>query len=214
MTVLKITQAAAGIAALLTITSCAAGGAISQQSPPGSVTGTASAAAPSTVIVTQTVVSITTVTAAPSGSSVSAASAASVTPTPANASASATESSTLAPHVTPTALAGGLATGQADTVVLDFLGALERDSSGKAAMPYLSSRLQAQLQGGRPVSSLLNVQGKFSQYHADAAVSRGGGRAATVRITLTLPTGSVQRLVTLIPESGAWRIDDIANSSA
>ena len=81
-------------------------------------------------------------------------------------------------------------------------------------MPFLSSRLQAQIQGGRPVSTLLNVTGVYSQYHADAAISRGGGRAATVRVSLTYASGLVQRLVTLIPEGGAWRIDDIADSSA
>jgi hypothetical protein len=117
-------------------------------------------------------------------------------------------------HATPTSMPGALAVTDASNVTLAFLGALEKNPSGASSLQYLSPRLQAIVQSGHSVASIVGIQNMYTRYHADAAISRGGGRAATVQATLTIGSGPVQRLFTLIPEGGVWRIDDIANNSA
>ncbi|MGI8916902.1 MAG: hypothetical protein ACR2JY_24545 [Chloroflexota bacterium] len=168
----------------------------------------------STIFVTATVGSGTASTSSTASTSTTAPTTASPTVTAVTSSVSTSSVATSTAHATPTAEPGSLPVADAGTVTLAFLAALEKDPSGATSLPYLSSRLQAMVRGGHPVASIVGIQNMYTRYHADTPISRGGGRAATVRVTLTFAAGPIDRLVTLIPEGGAWRIDDIADSSA
>jgi Flp pilus assembly protein TadD len=207
--------AVASLAIIGALSGCG-GGALAGQSS-ASATASAPAATQTPVVVTQTVVVTDTVTVTVSAGASSASSTAASPATTSETSTSettASEATTFTPHATPTSQPGGLPVADASQVVLAFLGSLEKNPSGSSSIQYLSQQLKAQVQGGRPIPSLLGVQNIYRAYHADAAVSRGGGRAATVRVTLTYASGPVQRLFTLVPEDGAWKIDDIAESNA
>mgnify|MGYP002400724352 CR=1 FL=1 len=96
-----------------------------------------------------------------------------------------------------------------------FLAALEKDPSGKTGTPYMSEQLRAQIQAGRPMDTVLGIQGQFQSFSYENAISRGGGQAATVQVTLKLASGSpAPRLFTLVPESGSWRIVDVVENAA
>ena len=217
---------ALALALLLGGSGCSAAGTVNAPALTASSaesTSTAPAPTPAPTVLTETVtqtvvvVSTVTVTISPSAtdSSASASSAGTSSASSSTSSSAPTPTAAPEPHATPTTGPGALSPAAASDVVLAFLGALEKDPSGASSVQYLSQRLQAQLQqSGKPVVSLLGVQNMYSAYRADAAISRGGGRAATVRATLTYGAGPVQRLFTLVPEGGAWKIEDIADTNA
>lgn len=201
------------------VAGCATTGNVNGQQTRASVTAAVSGQVATTVVITRTVVVTTTIFArASTGSSAPpVTSAATTTATQAPTTTSAVSTTAIvspAAHATPTSMPGALAAADASTVTLAFLGALEKDPSGASSLQYLSPRLQAVVKSGHSVASIVGIQNMYTRYHADAAVSRGGGRAATVQATLTVGSGPIQRLFTLIPEGGVWRIDDIANNSA
>ena len=211
MNVQNIARAGACLMLVTILSGCGAAGAVNstQSGVSGSITSATQTDV--TVVVTRTVVVTSTVFATVSvGTNVTTATSALATATAVTSTAA---SSSHAVHVTPTPVPGGLAIGDAANVTLAFLDALLKDHSGASSVPYLSSRLQAIERGGHSISSLIGVPGVYLRYHADPAISRGGGRAATVVATLTYASGPVQRLITLIPESGSWHIDDIAASA-
>jgi hypothetical protein len=212
MNVQNIGRAGAALLLSTILAGCGAAGAINaQQSGVNDSVGAATQSAV-TVVITRTVVVTSTVFATVSvGTSSQSGTTARET---ASALTSTAVTSSHPVHVTPTPVPGGLPIGDAATVTLAFLGALEKDQSGASSLKYLSTRLQAIIQSGHSIASLIGVPGMYTRYHADAAISRGGGRAATVVTTLTYSSGPVQRLFTLIPEAGTWHIDDIADTSA
>lgn len=235
MNVQNIARAGASFLLVTILSSCGAVGAVNTQQSGVSASNAAATQTEVTVVVTRTVLVTSTVFATVSvGTSVTPATTApgaataltsttepsnhpiGLTPTAGAATAltSTAESSSHSVHVTPTPAPSGLAIGDAANVTLAFLDTLYKDHSGASSMPYLSTRLQAIVRGGHSISSLIGVPGMYLRYQADAAISRGGGRAATVVATLTYSSGPVQRLITLIPEAGSWRIDDIADNSA
>lgn len=223
MTLRNVGQGLAALGLALALAGCGTSATVNgqQTSATSNVPATTDSAA--TVVVTQTVVVTSTVfatvntsTTIPpvSTSASSTATIASSQATSAVAVSPASSSPTPAPHMTPTSAPGGLAITAASQVTLAFFGALQNDPSGTTSMKYLSSRLQADVRGGHSVASIVGIQNMYPHYQADPAISRGGGRAATVRVSLDYAAGPIQRLVTLIPENGAWHIDDIADSSA
>lgn len=215
----------AGITAIslflsVAVTGCAAAGRVNGQQTGASATASVSGQVATTVVLTRTVVVTRTVfatvgSAASATGSVATLTTSAVAPTTTTATLT-TTAAVVSPtaHATPTSMPGALAVTDASNVTLAFLAALEKDPSGGASVQYLSPRLQAVVKAGHSVASIVGIQSMYTHYHADAAVSRGGGRAATVRATLTYASGPIQRLFTLIPEGGIWRIDDIANNSA
>jgi hypothetical protein len=224
MIIRNVGWAAAAFLLLTVLAGCGAAGTINTQQTGVSASVSAAAQSDVTIVVTRTVVVTSTVFATVSvGTSSATGTAALGTATSLTSSNTATlltSSSTTAvspshaAHVTPTPAPGGLAIGDAATVTLAFLGALQKDPSGASSLPYLSTRLQAIVKSGHTIASLIGMQTMYTLYHADAAISRGGGRAATVLTTLTYGSGPIQRLFTLVPEAGAWHIDDIAATGA
>jgi hypothetical protein len=213
----------AGVGLVATLAGCGATGAVTGQLTGASSGVPAATTSAVTVTVTQTVVVTSTVLATVTSSSTASPTIPTAGPTTSTAasrsttlvtSSSAASPSTPAAHATPTSAPGGLAVTAATQVTLAFFGALRQDPSGATSMKYLSSHLQDAVRGGHSIASIVGIQNMYSGYQAGPAISRGGGRAATVRVTLDYAAGPTQRLVTLIPEDGAWHIDDIADSSA
>jgi len=219
MHIQKTGMAALSLFLSVAVAGCAAAGSVNSQQTGASGSVAVSSQVATTVVITRTVVVTTTIFATTSGSSTTptiSAATATTTQEPVATTSAVTTTTVMSPtaHATPTSMPGALAVTDASSVTLAFLAALEKDPSGASSLQYLSPRLQAVVKGGHSVTSLVGIQNMYTRYHADAAISRGGGRAATVQATLTLGSGTVQRLVTLIPESGVWRIDDIANNGA
>ena len=91
-------------------------------------------------------------------------------------------------------------------VSVQFLAALLNNAESQS---YLSSQLQRALANGRSVLSLLGVENLYSSFSV-ALVSAVDGRM-TVRANLDYGAGRVEeRLLTLVQQDGAWRIDEIS----
>ena len=203
----------------IALAGCGAAGSINAQVTSGAATASAAAPQTGTVVVTRTVVVTSTVFETVSVGTIAApapttSGTATTETTAATTSAVTSTESTPTAHKTPTPEPNSLPVADAANVTLAFLAALEKDPSGKSSLQYLSTRLQGVVESGHSIASIIGVQNMYTHYQAAAAVSRGGGRAATVNVTLTYASGPVMRIVTLIPEGGAWRIDDIAATSA
>lgn len=204
----------------IALAGCGAAGSINAEVTSSAATASAAAPQTGTVVITRTVVVTSTVfqtvtvgTIAAPAPTTSSTSSTEATTSVTTSAVTSTESTPTA-HKTPTPEPNSLPVAGAADVTLAFLAALEKDPSGKSSLQYLSTRLQGMVQSGHSVASIVGIQNMYSHYQAAAAVSRGGGRAATVNITLTYASGPVMRIVTLIPEGGAWRIDDISPTSA
>lgn len=204
----------------IALAGCGAAGSVNAQLTSSAATASAAAPQTSTVVITRTVLVTSTVFATVTVGSSETSVTASTSTAPSTATTAVTSAvtssteSTPTAHKTPTPEPNSLPVAGAANVTLAFLAALEKDPSGASSLQYLSTRLQGVVQSGHSVASIVGIQNMYSHYQAEAAVSRGGGRAATVNITLTYASGPVMRIVTLIPEGGAWRIDDISPTSA
>jgi hypothetical protein len=206
----------------IALAGCGAAGSVNAQLTSGTATASAAAPQTGTVVITRTVLVTSTVfqtvsvgtIAVPAPTTSGTATTETTTAVTSSAAAVTSTESTATAHKTPTPEPNSLPVAGAANVTLAFLAALEKDPSGTSSLQYLSTRLKGVVQSGHSVASIVGIQNMYSHYQAEAAVSRGGGRAATVNITLTYASGPVMRIVTLIPEGGAWRIDDISPTSA
>jgi hypothetical protein len=92
-------------------------------------------------------------------------------------------------------------------VSVEFLTALLEDSTGDRAASFLSTRLQDESPLG-----LLRIEGMFSSFSVSwSAVADG---RIQVLATLRYPGNRVeQRVLYLIQQDGAWRIDEITTAS-
>jgi hypothetical protein len=90
-------------------------------------------------------------------------------------------------------------------VSVQFLAAL---LSNEETISYLSSRLREVVAGGRPALSLLGVENLYASFSV-SLISAADGRM-TVQADLDYGAGRVEeRLIILVQEDGAWRIDEI-----
>jgi hypothetical protein len=91
-------------------------------------------------------------------------------------------------------------------VSVQFLAAL---LSQEEPSSYLTTQLQQVVAGGRSILSLLEVDNLFSSFSV-ALVSAANGRMM-VQADLDYGAGRVEeRLLILVEQEGAWRIDEIA----
>lgn len=93
-------------------------------------------------------------------------------------------------------------------VVNDFLAALQADPSGQKSLAYLSSDLQAEVAGGKPVAALVGVQNLIPDYSLSQPSGDSTTREAVV--VATLDYSSPYRLAFYLTlESGLWQISRI-----
>ena len=97
---------------------------------------------------------------------------------------------------------------EAMAVVDAFLAALQGDPSGQTSLDYLSSDLQAEVSGGKPVAALVGVQNLIPAY--SLSQTDGGGAGSETVVVATLDYSSPYRLAFyLIQENGVWQISRI-----
>ena len=138
---LQLGKVLAGLALALTVTGCATTNPAGQAATvaPSTVTVPVTVTQTQTVLVVSTVIAASAVTSSatvPSSTTAVQPSASTAVPSSTSTAVASSTSQPPTPHATPTSAPGGLAVTQADTVVLDFLGAYEHDPSGKTACRF------------------------------------------------------------------------------
>lgn len=104
---------------------------------------------------------------------------------------------------------GGAASPTGAVSVVDaFLAALQADPSGQTSLGYLSSHLQGEVAGGKPVATLVGVQNLIPAYSL-AEVNEGSPEGQAV-VAATLSYASPYGLhFYLTQEKGTWQISRI-----
>jgi hypothetical protein len=93
-------------------------------------------------------------------------------------------------------------------LVRDFLASLQDDPSGKSSLPYLSQALQADVQSGHPLATILGIEDMYPSFGVSSVQTNDAGDRATVEVTLNYAR-PIQRVFVLIQEEDVWRIDTI-----
>jgi hypothetical protein len=93
-------------------------------------------------------------------------------------------------------------------LVRDFLASLQDDPSGKSSLPYLSQALQADVQSGHPLATILGIEDMYPSFAVSSVQTNDAGDRATVEVTLNYAS-PIQRVFILIQEEDVWRINTI-----
>ena len=99
----------------------------------------------------------------------------------------------------------------AEDTIKKFISALAIDPSGNSAMKYLSRGLQTQAFSGTPIPLLAGIRYPVPSFNLSVMEPATDPIHINFRVTLNYPN-PVDRILMLVKEDGAWRVDRIVTA--